>query len=120
MVDETLYERLGGEESIEAVVTDFYDRVLEDDRVNHYFSDTDMQRQIAHQTQFIGSVTGGPVEYTGEDMRTAHEGMGITEGEFEAIATHLDTTLAEYDVPREDREAVMAEIGSYEEAIVGA
>ncbi|WP_336342842.1 group I truncated hemoglobin [Halalkalicoccus ordinarius] len=120
MSEETLYERLGGEDSIEAVVERFYEHVMADDLVNDYFEDVDMQRQIAHQTQFISAVTGGPVEYTGEDMRTAHEGMGITEPEFYAIADHLDAALAEFDVPEEDRETVLEEIASYEEAIVGA
>lgn len=116
----TLYERLGGEDSIESVVSEFYKYVMADDLVNHYFEDTDMQQQIIHQTQFISSVTGGPLEYSGEDMRAAHEGMGITKEEFNAIAGHLDTALKEFDVPEEDREAVLAEIASYEDDIVGA
>jgi hemoglobin len=116
----TLYERLGGRESIEAVVGRFYEHVMADDLVNHYFEDTDMQRQIGHQTQFISSVTGGPVEYTGEDMRAAHAGMGITEVEFTAIAEHLDTALKEFNVPENDREDVLDEIASYEDAIIGA
>lgn len=120
MPEQTLYERLGGEESIEAVVDRFYGYVMDDDLVNGYFEEVDMQKQVAHQTQFISSVTGGPVEYTGAEMREAHEGMGITEEEFDAIATHLDTALKEFDVPDGDREAVMDEIASYEEAIVGA
>lgn len=120
MSEETLYERLGGEDSIEAVVERFYEHVMVDERVNGYFEDVDMERQIAHQTQFISSVTGGPVDYTGEEMTEAHEGMGITEEEFYAIAEHLDIALAEYDVPEEEREDVLAEIESYEEAIVGA
>lgn len=120
MTEDTLYERLGGEDSIEAVVSEFYDRVLADDLVNHYFSDTDMQRQTAHQAQFISAVTGGPVEYTGEDMYAAHEGMEITEEEFDAIAGHLDDALVEFDVPPVDRDAVLTEIASYEDDIVGA
>lgn len=120
MTEQTLYERLGGEESIEAVVDRFYGHVMADDLVNGYFEDVDMQRQIAHQTQFISSVTGGPVEYTGEDMREAHEGMGINEAEFDAIAKHLNTALKEFDVPEDERESVLEEIASYQDAIVGA
>ncbi|WP_336365385.1 group I truncated hemoglobin [Halalkalicoccus salilacus] len=116
----TRYERLGGEESIEAVVSQFYEYVMADDLVNHYFEDTDMQQQTIHQTQFISSVTGGPVDYSGEDMRAAHEGMGITKEEFDAIAGHLDTALKEFEVPEDDHEDVLAEIASYEDAIVGA
>ncbi|ADJ13443.1 group I truncated hemoglobin [Halalkalicoccus jeotgali] len=120
MPEETLYDRLGGEDSIEAVVDQFYGYVMDDELVNSYFEDVDMQRQIAHQTQFISSVTGGPVQYTGEDMRAAHEGMGITPEEFDAIAKHLNTALKDFDVPADDREAVMTEIASYQDDIVGA
>ncbi|OVE83443.1 group I truncated hemoglobin [Natronolimnobius baerhuensis] len=119
-MSDTLYERLGGEDAIAAVVDSFYDRVLADEQVAYYFEDTDMQKQRAHQTQFISSVTGGPVDYTGDEMESAHAGMGITPSEFGAIATHLEETLAEYDVPEEDREAVLEEIASYRGAIVTA
>ncbi|MDL5363016.1 group 1 truncated hemoglobin [Halalkalicoccus sp. NIPERK01] len=120
MPEQTLYERLGGEESIEAVVDRFYGHVMADDLVNGYFEDVDMQRQIAHQTQFISAVTGGPVEYSGEDMRAAHEGMGINEEEFNAIARHLNTALKEFEVPEAEREDVLDEIASYQGAIVEA
>lgn len=120
MSEDTLYERLGGRESIVAVVDEFYDRVMADERVNYYFEDVDMTRQRAHQAQFISSVTGGPVEYTGEDMATVHEGMGITKEEFDAIATHLDDALETFDVPADERETVLEEIASYEDAIVSA
>lgn len=119
-MSETLYERLGGEDAIAAVVDEFYDRVLADEQVAHFFEDVDMQQQRAHQTQFISSVTGGPVEYTGEEMEAAHEHLEIGPADFEAIATHLDETLAEFDVDEEDREAVLEEIASYRDDIVTA
>lgn len=58
-MSETLYERLGGEDAIAAVVDEFYDRVVADEQVAYYFEDVDMQQQRAHQTQFISSVAGG-------------------------------------------------------------
>ncbi|WP_408959937.1 group I truncated hemoglobin [Natrinema sp. 74] len=117
---DSLYERLGGEDAIAAVVDEFYDRVVADEQVADYFDDVDMQRQRAHQAQFISSVTGGPVEYTGAEMEAAHEGMGITPSDFRAIATHLDDALAEFDVDNDDREAVLEEIASYKSDIVTA
>jgi len=39
----TLYERLGGEDAIAAVVDEFYDRVMADGQVAGYFDDVDMQ-----------------------------------------------------------------------------
>jgi len=115
-----LYDRLGGEDAISAVVDEFYDRVIADEQVAHYFEDVDMQKQRAHQAQFISSVAGGPVEYTGGEMKSVHDGMGIDHDDFDAIATHLNNALAEFDVDDDDREAVLEAFDSYRNAIVVA
>ncbi|QKG92279.1 group 1 truncated hemoglobin [Halorubrum sp. SS5] len=119
MSNETLYERLGGEPAIGAVVNEFYDRVLDDDRVNHYFDDVDMADQRSHQTKFLSAVTGGPMQYEGEEMATAHEELAITDAEFEVVATHLDEALRAFDVDDADREAVMEAVAGFEDDVVG-
>jgi hemoglobin len=103
----TIFEQLGGHEAIENVVDDFYDRVLSDERVIHHFEDSDTTELRAHQVQFISAVTGGPVDYSGKDMREAHEGMGITAEEFGVVAEHLETALAENGASRDIREEVL-------------
>lgn len=119
-MSETLYERLGGEDAIAAVVDEFYDRVVADEQVAHYFEDVDMREQRAHQTKFVSSVTGGPVEYTGAEMEAAHADLVIGPADFQAIATHLDAALVEFDVGEDDREAVLEAIASYRDDIVTA
>ncbi|WP_416838717.1 group I truncated hemoglobin [Haloferax sp. DFSO52] len=117
---QSLYERLGGKDAIKAVVEEFYDRMLSDERVAHYFDDVDMARQKAHQTQFISSVTGGPVEYTGADMREAHDHLGLSRTDFEVTAGHLQATLESFDIPEDDIEEVMTAVAGLEEDIVTA
>ena len=119
-MSETLYDRLGGEDAISAVVDEFYDRVLADEQVAHYFDDVDMDRQRAHQTQFLSTVAGGPVDYSGDDMETAHEHLGITEPDFGAITGHLEAALVEFDVPRTEIDAVLEAVAAYEDDIVSA
>jgi hemoglobin len=119
MTDETLYERLGGEKAIGAVVDEFYDRVLADDRLAPYFEEVDMERQRAHQTAFISAIAGGPDRYEGENMRLAHEHLDIDEGDFGAVAGHLDDALGEFDVADEDRKAVMAAVAETKGDILG-
>lgn len=120
MSEQTLYERLGGEDAIAAVVDRFYERVLADDRLVGFFEDVDMQKQRAHQTQFLSAVAGGPVDYTGKDMQTVHADLEIRRSDFDAIATHLEQTLVEFDVDVDERNAVLEAFGSYEDAIVTA
>ncbi|MDN4594005.1 group I truncated hemoglobin [Polycladomyces subterraneus] len=71
----TLFERLGGEEGIIAIVRTFYDRVLNDPLLQPFFRHTDMKHQRRHQTQFLIYATGGAPRYTGVTMKKAHESI---------------------------------------------
>ena len=44
MPDDTLYDRLGEREGIQAVVDDFYDRLLADDDLGPFFAGADMEK----------------------------------------------------------------------------
>ncbi|WP_336135582.1 group I truncated hemoglobin [Natronomonas amylolytica] len=115
---QSIYARIGGQEAVEAVVSDFYDRVFDDPLLEPYFEDTDREALYAHQVQFISSVAGGPVSYDGADMQQAHEGMGITEEAFGRVATYLEDALRENDVPEDDVDAILKEVGALEPDVV--
>ena len=94
----TLYDRLGGEPAFEAAVDIFYRRMLSDDRVARFFDDVDMDGQIAKQKAFLTFVTGGPGEYTGKEMRAAHEALrerGLSDEHVDVVIEHLGGTLTE-------------------------
>ncbi|SFR44690.1 group I truncated hemoglobin [Halogeometricum limi] len=118
MSETTLYRRLGGRDAIAAVVDEFYDRVLADDRLRPFFEDVDMAAQRAHQTQFLAAVTGGPVDYDGAEMDRAHAHLDIDHEDYDAIETHLDDALGEFEVPKEDRAAVVDAVEAYRSDIV--
>lgn len=120
MSDTDLYEALGGEEAIDAVVDQFYERVLADESLAHHFEDVDMDELRAHQASFLTYVTGGADEWEGQSMREAHEGLGITGEEFAAVAEHLQATLTDLGVPEEHAETVMAEVAALEDEVVAA
>lgn len=116
----TLYERLGGRDAIKTAVDEFYDRVLGDDRLVDFFEDTSITELRAHQTQFLSSVTGGPVEYSGEDMADAHARFDIDHTDYTLVAAHLEDALAACNVPATDRRDVLAAVEELREAIVTA
>jgi hemoglobin len=47
----------------------------------------------------VCEATGGPCTYSGRDMRTTHDGMAVTGGEFEALVADLVATLEHFSVP---------------------
>lgn len=100
----TLYERIGGEAAVNAAVDLFYRKVLNDYRINRFFDNTDMDKQIAKQRAFFTMAFGGPNHYTGQDMRNAHARLvknGLDDSHFDAVMEHLGATLVELNVPAE-------------------
>lgn len=98
----SLYARLGGEAAVDAAVDIFYRKVLSDDRINHFFENVDFEKQAAKQKAFLTFAFGGPNNYTGTDMRTAHARLvqnGLNDSHFNAVMEHLGDTLKELKVP---------------------
>ena len=101
---QTLYEKLGGEAAVDAAVDIFYRKVLADYRINRFFDNSDMEKQAAKQKAFLTMAFGGPNNYSGTDMRTAHKHlvkMGLNDSHFDAVMEHLGGTLTELKVPAE-------------------
>lgn len=100
----TMYEELGGADAVRAAVDLFYRKVIGDKRLAHYFEGVNMARLKAHQRAMITAVTGGEqseyadLEDARERLRSAHAHLRITRADFNAVATHLVTTLMELGV----------------------
>ena len=113
---QTLFERIGGKDAVNAAVDAFYEKVLSDDRINYFFANTDMKRQRAHQKAFLTYAFGGAPNYQGKSMREAHkhlvEDQGLNESHFAAVAENLQNTLIELGVAEDIISEVMAVVGS--------
>jgi hemoglobin len=118
MAPQSVYEEIGGHEAVEAVVADFYDRVFADANLAPYFEDTDRAELYTHQIEFISAVAGGPVEYTGAEMREAHAHLAITDRDFEAVVQHLDSALRDNDVPDRHIEIILDRVAKLKSPIL--
>ncbi|MCA9409145.1 MAG: group 1 truncated hemoglobin [Candidatus Omnitrophica bacterium] len=101
----TLYERLGGQEAVNAAVDIFYRKMMGDERVNYFFDNTDMDKQIAKQKSFLTMAFGGPNNYTGKNMRDAHKPLlekGLNDTHVDIVIQHLGDTLKELGVNDND------------------
>jgi hemoglobin len=115
MAEQSLYERLGGEDAIAATVGMFYDRIMGDESLAPFFADLDMDKQINKQIAFMTMAFGGPHHYDGRDLRVAHSRLvarGLNGDHFAAVAGHLHATLTTLSVPSELINEVMTIVGS--------
>jgi hemoglobin len=106
-MSQTLYERLGGKTAITAVIDDFVARCAADARINGKFARTDIPRLKASLIDQVCEATGGPCTYSARDMRTTHDGMGVTAGEFDALVADLIATLDRFSVPEAEKNELL-------------
>ena len=97
----SIFEAIGGEPALVAVVDDFYGRVLSDAQLAAFFAGANMPKLKGRQVEFFAAALGGPNHYQGASMRQAHEGRGISQADFDRVAFHLTGSLADAGVPRE-------------------
>jgi hemoglobin len=127
-----LFDRLGGEPGITAIVDDFTPRVLQDPRIDWQckgekigFSfhpkssesawtstDENVTNLKKHPVQFIVLATGGPVHYDGKEMKSAHAGMHIGNPEFDATLGDLKASLDRLQIPNKEQKELLSIIES--------
>ena len=115
----SLYDRLGGKPAITAVVDDFVGNVGGDSRINGRFAKTNIPRLKQMLVDQICAASGGPCTYTGRDMLSAHRGMNITDGEFNALVGDLVRSLDKFKVPENEKGELLGALGSMKSDIVG-
>jgi truncated hemoglobin YjbI len=121
-----LWDRLGGEQAVKAVVHDFVALLAQNPKVDvtrggkfklEPESVAKLEKLLVEQ---ISSKTGGPLQYTGRDMKIVHGGMMITEEQFGAGAADLIEVLKKYKVPQQEMNELVGIIANTKKDIVMA
>jgi hemoglobin len=119
----SLYERLGGYDAITAVANDLLPRLMADRLLGRFWQNR-AHDSIAREKQllvdFLCASAGGPMYYTGRDMKLSHKGMGISEADWQAFLGHLNATLNIFEVPAPERSEVLAFVEGTKPDIVEA
>jgi hemoglobin len=114
----TLWDRMGGEENVKRIAHDFVAAALADKAVNfdrggkYKFDEAKRAGLERKLVELASSIGKGPFEYTGKLMKPAHEGMKITDAEFDACVAVLKKALEKNDVQPADVKAVLAAVES--------
>ena len=123
MSEKTLYARLGGYDAIAAVAGDLLPRLQADAQLGRFWqhrSADGVKREKQLLIDFLCASAGGPLYYTGRDMKTSHQGMKINQDDWSAFLGHLNATLEAFKVPQTERDDVVAFVQSTKSDIVEA
>ena len=122
MTTGSLYVRLGGAAVIYVVVKIWYEKILQDDRIKHFFEGVDMASQRMKQRNLLTVAFGGPNNYTGLDLRAGHAHLvaqGLNDDHFDAMAENIQTTLQDMGMTAALISEVMAVVESFRDDVLG-
>ncbi len=108
-----LWDRLGGEKAIRPIVREFLTAAVNDPKVDFSrggkfkLDDKAMEYLELGMLQWLSQATGGPLRYEGKDLVSAHEGMRISNEQFDALASHLRLVLIKHKVADKLAEELM-------------
>ncbi len=118
MSEASLYERLGGGDKIRDIVADVWANHTSNPKVKNRYVNSDGEKVKQVVWEFFCSGIGGPQEYTGQDMLTAHTGMNINDTEFNAVCDDVLAALDKNNVGQKERDEVLCILYSMKGDIV--
>ena len=123
MNQKSLYERLGGYDGIAVFTNDLLPRLQADPQLGRFWKnrgDDGIEREHQLLIDYLCSSAGGPMYYTGRDMKTSHKGMKISESDWTIFLQHAGATMQALQVPRQECDDVVAFVLSLKKDIVEA
>jgi hemoglobin len=123
-MNKTLFERLGGREGISAIVDDTVENHMSNTAVNARFLPLKEQpERLAiiknHTIDFFVAGSGGPNNYKGKDMVTAHTGMNISPAEYMHVIDDIFSALDKNNIDEDSKKDVLAILWSLKGMMIG-
>jgi hemoglobin len=114
----TLLEKYGLVKTTQ-VIQEFYEDVLADPKLGHFFDRVSITELAEHQAVFLSMVMGGNRGHTHGEIEHAHSPLGIGHEEFEAMIAHLETRLHSNGFIPEDVDRIIGIYKEYEPIVTG-
>ena len=111
MSEKSLYERLGGYEGITGFANNLLPRLQSDPQLGRFWQhrgDDGIAREKQLLIDYLCASAGGPMYYTGRDMRTSHKGMKISQSDWTIFLNHAGATMEALRVPQQERDEIVA------------
>jgi hemoglobin len=121
--EKSLYQRLGKYDGITAFVDDLLPRLQGDSQLGRFWQnrgDDGLARERQLLIDFLCSGAGGPMYYTGRDMKTSHQGMMISDTDWSIFLDHAGATLKALQVPQQECDDVVGFVLSLKDEMVEA
>jgi hemoglobin len=115
---DSLYARMGGTPNVTAVVNDLIDEAASDSQLKRSFDKVNLGRLKQLLVEQICELTGGGCRYSGDSIRDAHAGLGITQAEFYGLVQVLKDSMQRHGIAIRERNELLAILAPMKRDIV--
>lgn len=116
----TLYERFGGQPGLQALTEDFVQRLASDPRIQRFFEQTNRPELAGKLAEQFCAALGGPCRYSGADMKTAHQDMGVGRADFNALVEDLQAAMRARGIPFTAQNQLLARLAPLHREVIEA
>ena len=119
--EKTLYARIGGYDTLAAIVDEFLQTAAADPKMERFANamSLDSRRRNRQLTlDYLCAVAGGPAFYVGKDMKSAHAGLAISSLEWRTSTEHVERALKKFKVGAQESKEFCALIEDLRDQIV--
>jgi hemoglobin len=113
-----LFEQLGGEAKLRPAVDELVNIMLDDDRINFTFAETDLNKFKGLLYDQLCQLSEGPCIYKGRDMFTAHQKLKIKNAQFNALAEDLYRAMSRVGIPYRAQNKLVAKLAPMQRDMV--
>lgn len=104
-----LYDRLGGKDGIQRLVTDIVDNHYRNPLIRTRFEQVkDRAALERHSVEFLSAGSGGPQAYSGRDLVSVHKGMNVSEQELIAAIDDIVAAMTKNRLDQSVQNEVVA------------
>jgi hemoglobin len=108
LAEDSLYKAFGEKAGLTALMDDFVDRLARDARTERFFKNANHPRLKAQLTEQLCMLAGGPCQYAGRDMKSAHTGMGVDKAHFNGLVEVLQESMDAKRIPFTEQNRMLA------------
>jgi hemoglobin len=117
-LDAPTLQAFGERTGLGALATDFVARLAQDPRTAPFFAKANAPELATKLADQFCVVLGGPCQYQGADMKTAHDGMEIRKSDFNALVEVLQQSMDARSVPFTAQNRLLARLAPMHRAII--
>lgn len=116
--EQSLFEEMGGHSTITKLTENFVDEISRNQEIFKYFARSDAVRFKQKFSEHICMLSGGPCEYSGDNMVDVHTGMNINEHDFNLGVELLINAMNRSDIPHTTQNKILAILVPHRQDII--